>query len=105
MFIFTAPPFGMPPQFSYYAPQPPAAHRRQSPHVPQLPPSAIQPPTLHSIQHEQATPQPSSNASHLPPIGHPHPQHHPANPNQDQGGESSEFGGLVSYFSSQQELD
>lgn len=93
----------MPPQFSYYAPQPPAAHRRQSPHAPQLPPSATQPPTLHSIQHEQGTPPNSNVISHLPPIGHPHPQQHPANPNQDQ--ESSEFGGLVSYFSSQQELD
>ncbi|CAO1360578.1 unnamed protein product [Diamesa hyperborea] len=98
------PPFGMPPQFSYYAPQPPAAHRRQSPHATQLPPSAIQPPTLHSIQHEQATPPSSNVTSHLPPIGHPHPQQHPANPNQEPG-ESSEFGGLVSYFSSQQELD
>lgn len=95
----------MSPQFSYYAPQPPAAHRRQSPHATQLPPSAIQPPTLHSIQHEQATPPSSNVTSHLPPIGHPHPQQHPANPNQDQPGESSEFGGLVSYFSSQQELD
>ena len=84
--IISASPYNIPPQFSYYAPP---AHSRQPPQS-----SAI--PLNHGApQHVAGEDIPISirNASH--------PQEPPA---QETGG-SSEFGGLINFFNSQQELD
>ncbi|XP_070497123.1 fap1 adhesin-like isoform X2 [Chironomus tepperi] len=73
-------PYNIPPQFGYYAPP---AHSRQHP------PTTTAPPISHP-EHPDIPPNARPNNN--------------ANPN-DEPSESSEFGGLVSYFSSQQELD
>jgi len=95
IYILILAPYGLPPQFGYYAPP---AHSRQPP----------QP--LNHPQHAAATEDIQNNS-----IRQQHPQQHPQHPNHPNseeggpaagpGGETSEFGGLVSYFSSQQELD
>ena len=72
----------MPPQFGYYAPP---AHSRQHPSNTAAPP----------LSHQEHPDIPPNNAR---------PNNNNINPN-DEPSESSEFGGLVSYFSSQQELD
>ncbi|KAL7043781.1 hypothetical protein ACKWTF_001660 [Chironomus riparius] len=75
-------PYNIPPQFGYYAPP---AHSRQHPSNPAAPP----------LSHQEHPDLPPNNAR---------PSNNNINPN-DEPSESSEFGGLVSYFSSQQELD
>lgn len=78
-----AAPYNIPPQFSYYAPP---AHSRQPPQ-----PSAI--PLNHG-------------ASQLVAAGSEEVANSIRNANNsEEPSETSEFGGLVSYFSSQQELD
>lgn len=72
----------MPPQFSYYAPP---AHSRQ-------PPLASAIPLNHGATQLLSGTDDISNSIRI------------AN-NSDEPSETSEFGGLVSYFSSQQELD
>lgn len=78
----SAAPYNIPPQFSYYAPP---AHSRQPPQT-----SAI--PLNHGASQLVAGNEDISNSIRN------------AN-NSEEPSETSEFGGLVSYFSSQQELD
>lgn len=75
--ISTGAPYNIPTQFGYYAPP---AHTRQPATSSILPP--------HHPDHPDMPP----NSAR------------PPNTNEEQS-ETSEFGGLVSYFSSQQELD
>lgn len=78
IFLFVAsPPYGIPPQFAYYGAPP--AHSRQLP---------------------------QNTTGTTPPSTHPISQHTGGNEAENpQQQTPSEFGGLVSYFSSQQELD
>jgi hypothetical protein len=74
-------PYGIPPQFGYYAP----------PRQP-LPPNAA------ALSHPGISHHPENVHHGPPPAGRGDDQEHPQQA-------PSEFGGLVSYFSSQQELD
>lgn len=74
--VFLGAPYNIPAQFGYYAPP---AHSRHPSNAP--------------ISHPDHPDIPPNSA-----------RANPANPNEEPS-ESSEFGGLVSYFSSQQELD
>jgi hypothetical protein len=76
--FFVASPYNIPPQFGYYAP--PATHGRG------------QPGPIHG-----AAPHMQGNEDISNSIRNPN--------NSEENENSSEFGGLVSYFSSQQELD
>lgn len=86
---FLAPnPYAIPPQFGYYP------HSR-----PQLTPNTG---ISHGISHLPHT----DNVHHGPPHVRSEDSQQPPNPSGEQPQQStSEFGGLVSYFSSQQELD
>jgi hypothetical protein len=87
--FFTAAPYNIPPQFSYYAPP---AHSRQTPQT-----SAI--PLNHGAPQHVAGNEDISNSIR-----------NANNPQEPQGetggsGDSSVFGGLINFFNSQQELD
>jgi hypothetical protein len=74
----------MHPQFGYYPPT-----GRPVPHNPSAPP----------ISHANDNVPPQSRSAVTNNLNN------PSNPNEENPSESSEFGGLVSYFSQQQELD